>query len=337
MNLPPVDFIRVREDRLLEFVTECFRRSGLDTDHAALIARLLVNNDLRGVRSHGSLSANGYCNGFATGGFNPAPEITVLNETQALVVLDGDGTLGYLPMAQAAQLAVDKARQHGVGVALVRHIGHYGSAGHYTRICSDAGCVGYSVQGYRGEAVPTSTPVLAVSSGNPPFSFALPGENEPAIVVDAGAAFDSSQFTEDGFEELARRFPSPFFKSMGMIATSTLIGGALTGYTGAASDAVQKRWTGAGMGGTVIVLDPDVIGDGRAFRAEVDRYVRDIRDGHLPLPGTDRVYLPGHVEEERMVEYRRDGIPFGEGEQSAMRELSERLDVAVPWDTMGSS
>ena len=96
MNLPPVDFIRVREDRLLEFVTECFRRSGLDTDHAALIARLLVNNDLRGVRSHGSRSANGYCNGFATGGFNPAPEIAVLNETQALVVLDGDGTLAIV-------------------------------------------------------------------------------------------------------------------------------------------------------------------------------------------------------------------------------------------------
>jgi hypothetical protein len=90
MNQPPGDFIRVHEDRLLEFVTECFRRSGLDTDHAALIARLLVNNDLRGVRSHGFRSA--------------------------------------------------------------------------------AGCAGYSVQGYRGEAVPASPPVLAVSSGNPPFT-----------------------------------------------------------------------------------------------------------------------------------------------------------------------
>ena len=114
------------------------------------------------------------------------------------------------------------------------------------------------------------------------------------IVVDAGAAFDSSQFTENGFEELARRFPSPLYKSMGMIAAD-------------------------------------------AFRAEVDRYVGDIRDGHLPLPGTDRVYLPGHLEEERMVEYRRDGIPFGDSEQSAMRGLSERLDLAVPWDPMRSS
>ena len=91
------------------------------------------------------------------------------------------------------------------------------------------------------------------------------------------------------------------------------------------------------MGGTVIALDPDVIGEGRAFRLEVDRYIRDIRDGHLPLPGTDRVYLPGHIEEERMVEYRRDGIPFGDSEQSAMRGLCERLELPLPWDTEGPS
>ena len=330
MNLPPGDFIRVHENRLLDFVTECFRRSGCD--HAELIARLLVNNDLRGVRSHGSRSASGYCNGFATGGLNPTPSITVIHETEALVVLNGDGTVGYLPMVRATERAVAKAAKQGVGVALVRHIEHYGSAGHYTRICSDAGCVGYSVQGYRKEATPKSPPAHAVLSGNPPFSFALPGDREPAIVVDAGAAFDSSPFAEqEGFEQLARRFPSPFFKSIGMIAASTLIGGALTGFTSDESEAVQQRWPGAGMGGTVIALDPDAIGDGAAFRAEVDRYVRDIRDGHLPLPGTDRVCLPGHLEQERVAEYRREGIAFGEPEQAAMRAISERFDVSLPW------
>jgi hypothetical protein len=49
------------------------------------------------------------------------------------------------------------------------------------------------------------------------------------------------------------------------------------------------------------------------------------------------VYLPGHLEEQRMVEYRRDGIPFGASEQSAMRGLSERIDLAVPWDRTRSS
>jgi LDH2 family malate/lactate/ureidoglycolate dehydrogenase len=329
VNTPPEKFINVHEDRLLPFITECFRRSGCD--HADVIARLLVNNDLRGVRSHGSRSANGYCSGFASGSYNPTPTIEVVVETQALVVLDGAGTLGYLPMVRAAERAVAKAREQGVGVALVRHIGHYGSAGHYTRICSDAGCVGYSVQGYRHEGTPKSPPTHAANSGNPPFSYAFPGELETAIVVDAGAAFDSP-FPEQGFEAVARQFPSPFFKSMGMIAASTMIGGALTGFTAVASDMLAQRWPGAGMGGTVMALDPDVIGDGAEFRAEVDRYVRDIRDGHLPLPGTDRVHLPGHLEAERMAAYRRDGIPFGEREQASLRDLGKRLRLPLPWD-----
>lgn len=329
MNNPPEEFIRVSEARLLAFVTECFHRSGCD--HAAVIARLLVNSDLRGVRSHGTQKTDGCCKGFATGALNPTPEIAVVHETQALVVLDGDGTLGYLPMVRAAERAVAMAREQGVGVALVRHIGHYGSAGHYTRICSDAGCIGYSVQGYRNEAVPKSPPVYAVNSGNPPFSFAFPGGQEWAIVVDAGAAFDSP-YPAEGFDELAHSFPSPFYKSMGMVAASTLIGGALTGFTSAESDAVQERWPRAGMGGTVIALDPDVAGDGPAFAAEVDRYVRAIRDGHLPLPGTDRVHLPGHLEEERMVEYRAEGIPYGAREQAGLREVGARLGLKLPWE-----
>lgn len=330
MNEPPEEFVRVDEAQLLCFVTECFKKSGCN--HAELIARLLVNNDLRGVRSHGSASAGGYCNGFATGGFNPTPDVSVLRETEALVVLDGDGTVGYLPMVRAAERAVAKAREQGVGVALVRNIGHYGSSGHYTRICSEAGCIGYSVQGYRNEAVPRTPPTHAVASGNPPFSFAFPAGSELSIVVDAGAAFDSSPFVEEGFEEVARRFPSPFFKSLGMIAASTLIGGALTGFTSPASAVVQQRWPGANMGGTVIALDPDVIGEGDEFRAEVDRYVRDIRDGHLPLPGTQRVYLPGHLEAERMAASRREGIPLGEREQTAMRGMSGRFDLPLPWE-----
>ena len=59
--------------------------------------------------------------------------------------------LGYLPMVRAAELAVAKAKSAGVGMVVTRPIGHYGSAGHYARICMENGCVGFSVQGYIGQ------------------------------------------------------------------------------------------------------------------------------------------------------------------------------------------
>ena len=128
MNRPPEDFVHVNEERLLSFSTACFEKAGITHEHAALISRLLVNSDLRGVRSHGTRTVNGYCGGFENGSFNPDPDIRIIHETPTAVVLDGNGTLGYLPMVRATEHAIAKAKAVGIGMGLVRYIGHYGSA-----------------------------------------------------------------------------------------------------------------------------------------------------------------------------------------------------------------
>ncbi|MDE0503614.1 MAG: Ldh family oxidoreductase, partial [Candidatus Poribacteria bacterium] len=127
VNVPPKKYILVHESRLLAFVTNCFEMAGLESPHARLISRLLVNNDLRGVRSHGTHIAHNYCMDFVNGNLNPRPNVRTLKESGASTVIDGDGTLGYLPMVRAAESAVVHASEHNVGLALVPHIGHYGS------------------------------------------------------------------------------------------------------------------------------------------------------------------------------------------------------------------
>ena len=114
MNRPPEDFVLVKEERLLDFSTACFQKAGLDADHAALISRFLVNSDLRGVRTHGTAAMNGYCQIFEAGTQNPQPTISVLSETPTTAVVDGDGTLGYSPMAKATELAIAKAKEFGI-------------------------------------------------------------------------------------------------------------------------------------------------------------------------------------------------------------------------------
>jgi len=327
-NAPPTDFVRVREDRLLAFVTTCFERAGSAPEQAACIARLLVNSDLRGVRSRG------YALAMEGGGLNPNPDVRVVYETAAAAILDGDGALGYWPMAQAAARAVDKATETSVGLGLVRHIGHYGSAGHYSRICQEAGCVGLSVQGYRGEAgTPRPEPKPSVGhTGDPPISFAIPAGDGPGVVVDMGASVFGNYAGKPGFEELLEQVPAAFFRSVGLIAVATLLGGALTGLTGPEGDAAAQRWPGARMGGMVLAVDVGQLVDTDLFRAEVERYARDLRANHAPLPGTHGVRLPGELEAERLVEYRRDGIPYAGREQEAARELGERFGMEVPWE-----
>lgn len=74
-----------------------------------------------------------------------------------------------------------------------------------------------------------------------------------------------------------------------------------------------------------------VIPDG-SFRKEVDRFVKDIRESWAPMPGHDETLLPGAMEERNMKRHRKDGIRFGDMEQTAVRDMSERLDEPVPWD-----
>ena len=71
---------------------------------------------------------------------------------------------------------------------------------------------------------------------------------------------------------------------------------------------------------------------GDVFRTKVDRYTRDLRDTHDPIPGTNQIRLPGHIEAERTALHRREGVRFGAQEQHAMQALHDHYGVPLPWD-----
>lgn len=332
MNRPPETFVTVREKRLLAFATACFAAAGAPDDHAALLSRLLVNSDLRGVRSHGTRQVDGYCRAFEDGILNPDPQVRVVRETPAVVALDGDGSLGYLPMVRATEMAIARARELGLGMATVRGIGHYGSAGHYCRMCMEAGCIGFSVQGGAGHGNAAGSdrkPQLAYF-GNPPICFALPGRDSPGVVLDAATRILADYQNGPEFDALIPKIPAAFFKSVGYTAVAALMGGGLAGVT-VRDAAASERWPRARNGGTILAIDIAAAVDADAFYDEVDRMVRDVEATYEPFPGHDRALLPGAIEAERFAQHRRDGIAFGDMEQDAVRAVSERLDIPLPW------
>lgn len=336
MNRPPETYVPVQEERLLAFATACFQRVGLSADHAALISRLLVNSDLRGVRSHGTRTVNHYCQAFEDGLLNTTPNPTIVHETPTAVVIDGDGTLGYWPMVMATEHAIAKAKQVGIGMGLVRYIGHYGSAGHYTRMAMEQGCVGFSVQGHRNQGRyghdgggPNPGRHLGYH-GNPPISFAIPAGEEAPVVLDAATCILADYQRGPEFEALFSMIPAAFFKSIGYGVVAGLLGGGLTGFT--LSDETVTRYPRARQAGMILAIDIASVVPEDVFRAETDRMARDIRETYVPMPGTDRSLLPGAIEEERLAFHRAHGIRYGEMEQTAAKAASERLGVPLPWD-----
>jgi LDH2 family malate/lactate/ureidoglycolate dehydrogenase len=95
---------------------------------------------------------------------------------------------------------------------------------------------------------------------------------------------------------------------------------------------MAERWPASGAGGTVLAIHVDSVIPQDIFRAESDRMVRDVRNTYDPMPGYDRALLPGAIEEESRARHRAEGIRYGEMEQKNAREVSERLNVPLPWD-----
>jgi LDH2 family malate/lactate/ureidoglycolate dehydrogenase len=198
----------------------------------------------------------------------------------------------------------------------------------------EAGCVGFSVQGYRGHGNAAGAPEKPQIGffGNPPICFAIPSGEEPPVVLDAATCILADYQRGPEYEALLSLIPAAFFKSIGYTAVAGLLGGPLAGVMLPDADAAQARWGHAGHGGMVLAIHVEAVVPEAAFRAEADRLARDVRETYAPMPGTDRALLPGAIEAETLARHRAEGIRYGEREQEAARSVGERLGVPLPWE-----
>ena len=133
--------IRVSEAALRRTVTEIFVACGVPADDAADGADVLVSADLRGVETHGvSNMLRDYVAWFQNGELNPESDDRRSSARRpAAPTFDGDRGLGILQGRKAMQLAIDKARNVGVGVVTMRNSGHLGAVGHFAMQAANQG------------------------------------------------------------------------------------------------------------------------------------------------------------------------------------------------------
>ncbi len=334
MNQPPGEFKRIEAGQLAAFSAACFKAAGLRADHAEQLAQLLTNSDLRGVRSHGTRAMPRYCRSLREGQMNPQPELKMLKETEAAVLVDGDGGLGYAPMMQATEMAIERAKERGVGVGAACHIGHYGSAGHYVRRAMEAGCTAFSVQGSQPDRFGEgggNKGQQAAYWGNPPICFGLPTEEEPPLVLDAATCILADYQRGPQFDALQSMIPAAFFKSMGYTGVGVGWGGAFVGMNNRRAREVTQRWPRARQGGLIWVMDNGLFAPPDEFRQGVDQLVRGVRETMSPVGDYPEATLPGTLEYRNQVEYERDGIPIDLEDLASLEEAGEEFGVEPGW------
>lgn len=326
MNLPPEQFIPVSAGDMQVFVSRIGQAVGLPEDKADYLALRLVENDLRGVFSHGSQRMPIYVRQFRAGELNPDPHVRVVEETPVSLIVDGDGGLGYYAAYEGTLALVNKAKEQGIAVLLTRNHGHIGAAGIYSRLTLDHDLLSFVTSGHQLSLSP-GDPIFDAAGGSP-FSFSAPTGEEDPVVLDFGTMHDlyaSSPYRD----EIARKTPGLVFRAIGMGAICQSWGGLLAGVPLDPARATRE-YPGANQGSLVITLEISLFMQPDQFKREMDAYVRAVR-ALQPLSGFDRAFLPGGVEAERERQYRETGIPVGAEHQLALETAAGELGVVPPW------
>lgn len=325
MNRPPSEFVPLAPEPLRAFVTAVFERAGVPPEQAGFLAGLLVTNDLRGVFSHGTRQTEAYVGHFREGRLNPKSEIRVVTETPTIMIVDGDGGLGYFPAHRAASALGPKAKQTGIAAALTRNHGHIGAAGIYSRIPLSLDLFCYVTSGHQLSLQPGKT-VLA-SAGGSPMSFALPTGEEPPFVLDFGAMHDLYPGSPN-VGQVSELAPSTVFRSLGLGHVCQALGGFLAGVPVDPARA-GRRWRGADQGSFLIAVDLSVFRPIEEFKREMDEYSRRVRSLE-PIAGSDRAIMAGGLELERERQYAREGIPISTRHREVLRKLAAEYGLEPP-------
>lgn len=162
---------RVTAEGLTRCADAIFQAAGLSAGDAAKVAEVLVWANLRGVDSHGVIRLPRYLEMIKFELLNPKPNIRILRETPATIVIDADRAAGAVGMSKAMEHAIEKAKNVGIGWALLRKSTHSGAIGYFARMAADADMIGLSIttslpnmayHGAKGSGVATSP--IAISA-----------------------------------------------------------------------------------------------------------------------------------------------------------------------------
>jgi len=176
------EFLRIPYDSLCEAITQSLCKAGISMKQAAVEARIMAEADLLEVPSHGVRMLPGLLNALAEQRATAQPQFSVVRELGAICVLDCNNGPGRYASAHAMDMAMQRAKNFGVGVCLAKNTTHWGRAHAYANLAAQAGYIGLCTT----NAIPTMAIAGAKKRviGNNPLAIGIPNtkSNEPIVL-----------------------------------------------------------------------------------------------------------------------------------------------------------
>jgi L-2-hydroxycarboxylate dehydrogenase (NAD+) len=355
----------VGAEALAAFCVRVFERMGVPAEDARVTADVLVRANLRGIDSHGVARLARYVNGLRDGVMVARPEQKVVIETPTTVMLDAGSGLGQPVSHRAMTMAIAKAQEFGCGFATVRNSNHYGIAGYYAMMALEHDMIGMSTTNADVLVVPTfgrnamygTNPIaLAVPAAEErPFVMdmatstvprgklevyqrqgkALPlgwaTDEQGVPTSDAGRVLDNFRQRKGGgllpLGGAGEEFSGHKGYGLGLMVEilSAVLPGAAFLTSVYPKDAAGKPLP-ANLGHFFGAWRLDAFRPAAEFKADMDAFIRELKDGSL-AEGATRIYVHGEKEFEEGDRRASDGIPLGAKVEESLKQIAADLDV----------
>ena len=348
------------------FIEDAFVGAGVPRDDARIVTDVLLESDRRGIESHGCNRFKPvYIDRIKAGIQNPVTNYEIIKETPTTAVVDGHDGMGQVIGYKSMSLAIEKAKQYGMGMVVVRNSCHYGIAGYYATMAAKAGCIGMTGTNAR----PSVAPTFGVEGmfGTNPFTVGIPTDEEFDFIFDC-----ATSITQNGKVEYYERIGEDVHPGTiididgnpvtgdagvalkkirnGTAALTTLggIGEALGGYKGYGfamiveilSAALQDGMYGKdldgkdkdgnirpyGLGHFFIAIDTNHFLGEDVCRKKAGDIIRSVR-ASKKAPGAERIYTAGEKEYEIWLSRRDSGVPINESVQAEMINVRNELGL----------
>ncbi|MBM3528608.1 MAG: Ldh family oxidoreductase [Alphaproteobacteria bacterium] len=325
---------RVAAKAIAAFIKDAMTAVGVPNADAAKIAELMLEADLAGADAHGVFRLPQYVRRIRAGGVNPKANVTVEKTAPATAIVDGDNGMGHLVMQRAADTAIVLAKDTGIAWVGARRSNHAGAAGTYAAMTLPHDMIGIYSAVANANHMPAWGAAESLLSTNP-IAIAVPAGDEAPIVLDIATTVVSygtvkayklqNKPMPDGWmidAKAGKPLTDPDRSAEGLLmpigghkgSGLALVLGVLAGVLNGAAfgrevvDFNADDESACNTGHFVIALDVSRFLPLPAFKAEVDRHLRDLKSSPR-LPGVDEIRIPGEQRRARRAERLRDGVP----------------------------
>ncbi|MBY0526483.1 MAG: Ldh family oxidoreductase [Gemmataceae bacterium] len=342
-------------DTLRSFARSLFEAGGVPGDEAAIVAGSLVDANLCGHDSHGLIRIPQYLRGVKDGLLQTGRPLTIVKETPAVLIADGNWGLGQVQAHRLLRKLVPMARSVGLAAGTLRQCGHIGRLGEFAEVAArEKLALIATVNGHgfgRNVAPPGGT---TGRIGTNPLCLGVPTSGDP-VVLDIGTSiaaegkvrvcFNKGVPVPEGWlldgagkptTDPGALYADPrgtiqplggpqAYKGFGIGLLLDMFAGGLSGA------ACSRPEVNAPLGNAVlfIALDINTFAGAEHFLREVSALAEAVRTCPR-AEGVAEIMLPGDPERRARVQRQAAGISLDDGTWKQLSTLAQSLGVSVP-------